>query len=95
MPLAITDFFDRLIDRFNWTSIIGALSALPCGYFWGCGFGMEFFHITCRGNVGLVMVGILLAFPSSAVAGTYGSRGWYLVTLLSASTLLFVVLRLH
>ena len=95
MQVATTDFFDRLIDRLNWTSIIGTVSALSSGYFWACGLGMEFLHVTCRGNVGLVMISMLLAIPSSVVAGVYGSRGWYLVTLVSAGTLPFVGFRLH
>jgi hypothetical protein len=90
-----TDQRRELVDIIDWTTIIGGLSVLPCAYFWGCGAALELFHVWCKGNTALVVLGVLLAVPLSGVAGTYGSRAWYVVTAASVGTLLFFVLRLH
>lgn len=41
------------------------------------------------------MLGVLLAVPLSGIAGTYGSRAWYVVTAASVGPLLFFFLRIH
>ena len=82
------------IDIVDWTVILGTLSALPCAYFWFCmlahGHGVR-----CPGPTVVVLLFVFLAIPSSAVAGAYGYRIWWFVTVVAVGTLLFVVLRLH
>jgi hypothetical protein len=90
-----TDQRRELLDIIDWTTVLGSLSVLPCAYFWGCGAVFELFHVWCKGNTALVLLGVLLAVPLSAVAGTYGSRAWYVGTVVSVGTLLFFILRLH
>ena len=85
----------ELIDIIDWTAIMGILSVLPVAYFWGCGAAFELFHIWCKGSTLPVLLGLFASVPLSAVAGTYGSRAWYLVTAVSVGTLLFFTFRLH
>jgi hypothetical protein len=75
--------------------IVGVLSALPWAYFW---FGIAIsvaWKIELPWNAGLILTGILLSIPASIVAAELWTRRMYAVTVAAASTLLFVMLRLH
>lgn len=71
---------------------VGGISALPCAYFWVYCAIFGFYHIDFNNlGLGLALVGMLVAVPLSAVAGTFGWRAWYFVTAISASSFLFFI----
>jgi hypothetical protein len=81
--------------RPTWTIAIGGLSGLAVLYFWVTmvfPFGWLKQH---AGDLFPLLLAILISAVLSAVAGTKGSRWWYLVTLANASTLIWVMLRFH
>jgi hypothetical protein len=83
------------IDIVDWTTILGVVSVLPCVYFWGCGLAMEVSSIRCPGDPAMLLLAILVSIPLSITVGAYGSRYWWLVTVIAIGTILFVGLRLH
>jgi hypothetical protein len=69
-------------------NLTGAVSALPSVYFWISFAIFRFFHIECKFY--LAFPWLIPALLLSAVAGTFGWRGWYLFTVASVSAVFFV-----
>ena len=79
----------EMLDIIN--NLTGGMSVLPCAYFWGCSAALELFHVRCNPAPPPALIGMVAAVPLSAAAGTFGWRAWYLVTVVSAGTLLFFI----
>jgi hypothetical protein len=77
-----------MLDIVN--NVTGGVSLLPCAYFWSCSAASQLFHLRC--NPLPALMGMIVALPLSAVAGTFGWRAWYLVTAVSAGTFLYFAL---
>ena len=88
-------------DRREWIDVIdpplicGVLSLLPVFYVGGCVSAQKLFGYWCRGSTILVLFGVFLSVPLSAIAGAYRSRFWWSVTGIALGMLLFFIFRLH
>jgi hypothetical protein len=83
------------MTRPPWTIVIGSLSGLAVLYFWVTMVIPIGWLKQRAGDLFPLLLAILISAVLSAVAGTKGSRWWYLATFANASTLVWVMLRFH
>lgn len=83
------------IDVIDPPLICGVLSVLPFVYVGWCLIAHALLGYWCTGDTVIVLLGIFSSVPLSAIAGAYGSRYWWSVTVIALAMLLFFVFRLH
>lgn len=77
-----------------WNSL-GVVSVLILSHFWTLTIIAGHREVHYPGELGGVMIALLLALAASAAAAARGSRWWSLVSFWALGTFVLVILRLH
>ncbi len=78
-----------------WTAILGLGSILILGHFWTLAILAGHREVHYPGELGGVMIAVLLALAASLAAASKGSRWWSLVSFGALGTIVLATLRLH